>query len=135
MSLPFTEEQEMFRKSVRDFVDREVKPHVVTWEEAGAVPRELFLRMGSLGFLGVRLSEEYGGSGLDFWHTVVLVQELMRSGAVGIPVSVLAHAEFATKIIDRAGTPEQKSASPSPTRAAMWAPSGRAQSKMVSTTW
>jgi citronellyl-CoA dehydrogenase len=108
MSLPFTEEQEMFRKSVREFVDHEVKPHVVTWEEAGAVPRELFSRLASLGFLGVRLSEEYGGSGLDFWYTTVLVQELMRSGAVGIPVSILAHAEFATKIIDRAGTPEQK---------------------------
>ena len=66
----------MFRKSVREFVDREVKPHVGTWEEAGVVPRELFARLASLGFLGVRLSEEYGGSGLDFWYTTVLVQEL-----------------------------------------------------------
>jgi len=108
MSLPFTEEHELFRRSLRDLVDREIRPHALEWDEAGAVPREVFERLGGLGYLGVRLSEELGGGGLDFRHTAVLVQELVRCGSVGVPVSVMAHAEFATHIIDRAGTKEQR---------------------------
>ena len=110
MSHPFTDEHEIFRRSLRTFVDREITPHVTEWEAAGAIPKALFPRLAEHGFLGVRLSEAYGGAGLDFWSTAVLVQELIRCGAVGVPVSILAHAEFATKVIDRAGTPEQKEA-------------------------
>jgi len=107
---PFTDEHEIFRKSVRDFVEREIKPQVSAWEEAGAIPKPLFVRLAELGFLGVRLSSEYGGAGLDFWYTTILVQELVRCGSVGVPVSILAHAEFATKVIDRAGTSAQREA-------------------------
>ena len=104
----FNEDHEAFRKSVREFVEREVTPHALEWEEAGAIPRELFKKAGDLGFLGIRLSPDYGGSGLDFRHTAVFIEEMMRCGSIGVPVSLLAHAEFATKVIDRAGTPEQK---------------------------
>ncbi|MDI7269327.1 MAG: acyl-CoA dehydrogenase family protein, partial [Myxococcota bacterium] len=103
---PFSDEHEMFGRSLREFVKREIAPHATEWEEAGALPRELFRKLGELGFLGVRLSEAYGGSGLDFWSTAVLVQELVRCGSIGVAVSVLAHAEFATKVIDRAGSDE-----------------------------
>ncbi len=110
MATAFTGEHDLLRNSLREFVDREVKPHVAEWEQAGAVPRPLFRRLGELGFLGIRLSEDCGGGGLNFWHTAVLVQELVRSGSVGVVVSVLAHAEFATKVIDRVGTAAQKEA-------------------------
>lgn len=108
MSFGFHSEHEMFRQSLRDFVEREIQPHVPEWEEEGTIPRELFRKLADLGVLGIRLSEESGGSGLDFWYTAVLVQELVRCGSVGVAVSVLAHAEFATKVIDRVGTAEQK---------------------------
>jgi citronellyl-CoA dehydrogenase len=108
MTTGFGEEHEQFRRSLRNFVEKEIKPHIADWESEGAVPRSMFTKLGELGYLGVRLSEEYGGSGLDFWHTAVLVQELVRCGSVGVPVSILAHAEFATKVIDRVGTDEQK---------------------------
>ncbi len=104
----FTEEHEMFRQSLRGFVEREITPHVAAWEEEGALPRGLFRKLGELDCLGISFSEESGGSELDFWHTAVLVQELVRCGSVGVAVSVLAHAEFSTKVIDRAGTREQK---------------------------
>ena len=104
----FTEEHDLLRRSVRQFVEREITPYILEWEAAEHVPRDLFTKMGNLGFLGVRLAEEYGGSGLDFWATTVLVQELVRCGSMGVPVSVLAHAEFATKVIERAGSPELK---------------------------
>ena len=104
----FAEEHEIFRQALRTFVTREIAPNVLAWEAAGEIPRELFRRLGQLGYLGVRLSENSGGSGRDFWYTAVLVQELARCGSIGVPVSILAHAEFATKVIDRAGSDELK---------------------------
>ena len=104
----FSEEHDIFRRSLRAFVSREITPHVLAWEAAGEIPRELFRRLGALGYLGVRLSEEAGGGGRDFWYTAVLVQELARCGSIGVPVSILAHAEFATKVVDRAGSDELK---------------------------
>ena len=98
----------IFQGALREFVAREVTPHVADWEAAGAVPRALFRGLGELGYLGVRLSEEAGGGGLDFRYTAVLVRELVRCGAIGVPVSVLAHAEFSSKIVERAGGDEVK---------------------------
>lgn len=59
----FAEEHEIFRRSLRAFVEREVTPHVLQWEAAGEVPRELFRKLAQLGYLGVRLSETSGGGG------------------------------------------------------------------------
>ena len=104
----YSSEHETFRQSVRGFVEREIRPNIPAWEEQGNVSRDLFRKMGQLDFLGVRLSPELGGSGLDFWYTTILVQELVRSHSIGLVVSILAHAEFATKVIDLAGSPELK---------------------------
>lgn len=98
-------EHALFRDAVRAFVAKEVTPHVLDWEREGEVPRDLFQRMGALGYLGLRLAPEYGGEGCDFRYTAILVDELMRCGSVGVPVSVMVHAEFATRVIDRAGSP------------------------------
>lgn len=100
----FTNEHDMFRQSLRSFVSKEITPNVLEWEAAGETPRGVFETMGELGYLGVRLSEECGGSGLDLWYTAVLIQELVRCGSIGVPVSIMAHAEFGTKLIDRAGS-------------------------------
>ncbi|MBI4728201.1 MAG: acyl-CoA dehydrogenase family protein [Acidobacteria bacterium] len=108
MGEPEDQEREMFRQTLRRLVDREITPNVLEWERAGRIPRDLFSRLGELGFLGVRLSPEYGGAGRDFRYTATMVRELVRCGSIGVPVSILAHAEFATKVIDRSGTPEQK---------------------------
>lgn len=104
MEMPLTEEQEMLRRSVAELVEREVTPNVVQWEREGEVPRSLFIKLAELGYLGVRLSPEHGGGGQDFWFTTVLLQELMRSGSIGVAVAIMAHAEFATKVIDRGGS-------------------------------
>ncbi len=101
----FGKEHEAVRQAVRQFVDQRIVPNVDQWEQAGCVPRELFREFGELGYLGIRLSEEGGGQGLDFWYTAILVEELVRCGSIGVPVSLLAHAEFATKVIDHVGSP------------------------------
>lgn len=108
MELKQTEEHEELSRTLRNFVDREIKPNSRQWERDGEVPRELFTKLADLGFLGVRLSPEYGGGGQDFWFTTVLVQELMRCGSIGVPVAIMAHAEFATKVIERGGSHELK---------------------------
>ncbi|MDP6814821.1 MAG: acyl-CoA dehydrogenase family protein [Alphaproteobacteria bacterium] len=99
-----SEEHELFRQSVRNFVEKEITPNVLTWESEGAVPREIFEKAGELGYLGLRIGEDVGGSGLDFRYTGIFVQEMMRCGSIGAPVALLAHAEFATKVVDRAGS-------------------------------
>jgi len=102
--LTFTEDHAIFRRSVAVFVAKEITPYVAELEEDGQLPREIFKMLGDLGFLGVRLSEDYGGAGQDFLYTTVLLEELMRCGSLGVAVSIMAHAEFATKVIDRAGS-------------------------------
>lgn len=104
MAPHWSDEQQLLRRSLAGFVAREIVPHVLEWEQAGEVPREVFRKLGDLGALGLRLSPEFGGGGHDFWFTTVLLQELMRCGAIGVPVAVVAHAEFATMLIDRWGS-------------------------------
>ncbi len=61
---PFTEEHEMFRKTVRSFVERELTPFALEWDRAGIFPRDVFRKCGELGLLGINLDPKYGGSGL-----------------------------------------------------------------------
>ena len=76
----FTADHESFREMARDFVAKEVAPHYASWEEAGRLPRELFIRLGALGVLGMAIPEEYGGAGLrDYRYNVVLQEEAARA--------------------------------------------------------
>jgi citronellyl-CoA dehydrogenase len=93
---PFSDEHEMFRKTVRDFVTREITPNAESWEEIGEVPRKVFRKLGDLGILGARYDERYGGSGLDFWYTLILCEELAKSKYIGAAVSILMQCEMST---------------------------------------
>lgn len=101
-----SEEQKLFRATLREFVAREVTPHVEKWEEQGCVPRELFQKAGELGVFGLRMPKEVGGQALDFHFTRIAVEELVKCKAVGVCVSLMAHAEFATSTIEKYGGPE-----------------------------
>jgi acyl-CoA dehydrogenase len=104
----FTAEHELFRDSVRRFVEKELAPHAEAWEEAEEFPDSVFTRMGQLGFLGIRYPEKYGGQNGDFLFAVVLAEELGRSGMGSIGMAVAVHNEMATPPIYRFGTEEQK---------------------------
>ena len=104
----FTEEHELFRKSVRAFVEKECWPVVDQWEEAGIVPREVYRRMGELGFLGLRYPEAYGGAGADIFMTVVFCEELARCRSGGFAMGTMVHTDMASPHIVRQGTPDQK---------------------------
>ncbi|WP_044748199.1 acyl-CoA dehydrogenase family protein [Bacillus alveayuensis] len=104
----FQEEHEMFRKTVKKFVEKEVTPYVEKWEENGEVPRQLFERLGELGYLGIKYPKEYGGLGLDFIMEAVFIEELTKCGSGGIGAAIGAHIGIATTPVWRFGTHEQK---------------------------
>ncbi len=106
-SIYFGEEHELFRSTLRRFIDEEVIPFGDAWEEAGEVPRDVLCKMGALGFLGIRYPNRYGGAEMDTMGTVILSEELGRSTFGGFAVTVLVHTDMASPHLARYGTPEQ----------------------------
>jgi acyl-CoA dehydrogenase len=105
---PFTQEHEELRQTLRSFVERELRPYAAEWERAEEFPREVFTRMGELGFLGLKYPEEYGGQGGDYVHDAVFAEEMARSGSGGVSAGIGAHVGIATPPIFKFGTEEQK---------------------------
>ncbi|PZR10155.1 MAG: acyl-CoA dehydrogenase [Archangium gephyra] len=104
----FTPEHEAFRRSVRQWVEKELAPHALEWDRAGIFPKEVFKQAGELGFLGVSHDEKYGGSGLDYWYVTAFTEELVRSHNAGVNMALLVQSQMATPIINEIGTDEQK---------------------------
>jgi alkylation response protein AidB-like acyl-CoA dehydrogenase len=102
----FREEHNIFRESVRRFVEREIVPFHAQWEEDGIVPRSLWLKAGTEGLLCCTVPEEYGGLGLDYLFDVVVFEELWRAGASG--PGFLIHTDLVATYILSFGTETQK---------------------------
>ena len=83
----FTESHELFRQSLLAFIDKEVHPNIDQWEEDRRIPRDIWKKMGDMGFLGLSYPEEYGGSGLDFFYDVVFNEELGRVNSGGFIIT------------------------------------------------
>src|SRR5438105_2811815 len=105
---PFTPEHELFRRNLRAYVEKELAPHALEWDEAGIFPREVFTGMAEIGALGINYPEEVGGSAGDYWYVVVLAEELVHSRNAGVNMALLVQSQMATPIINEIGTPEQK---------------------------
>ena len=100
----FGEEHKLLRTQIRRFVNEEIKPRALQWEQDGMVPRDVLRRMGELGFLGIRYPAEYGGSNMDTLATVVLAEELGRSTFSGVAITVLVHTDMASVHLYNAGS-------------------------------
>lgn len=107
-SIYFTEEHELFRQSVRQFIETEVVPHANEWEEKQQIDKAIWKRMGDLGFLGINFPEEYGGTNADFFNTVVLLEETARSTMGGFAAAHGVHQYMATAHLLKAGSAELK---------------------------
>ncbi|WP_336822833.1 acyl-CoA dehydrogenase [Sporosarcina sp. USHLN248] len=106
MHLQFTEEQQMMRAMVRDFAKSEIEPFIPRME-AGEFPREILIKMGEIGLMGITVPEEYGGSEMDFVSYIIAIHELSKVSAVmGVILSV--HTSVGTNPILYFGTEEQK---------------------------
>jgi len=102
-SLYFTTDHEIFRRMVRQFVEKEVTPNAEEWEKNKRIPRAVWNRMGDLGFFGVNYPEKYGGTAADFFYSVVLLEELPRSTMGGFAAAVSVHVYMAAECIHRFG--------------------------------
>jgi alkylation response protein AidB-like acyl-CoA dehydrogenase len=101
------DEQEQLKKSVREFAEREIAPHVMKWDEAGEFPLATIKELGRMGLMGVIFPPEYGGAGMGYVEYVTAIDELSRvDGSVGIIVA--AHTSLCANHIFLVGTEEQK---------------------------
>ena len=107
MNFTFTDEQTHLRKSVREFAEGEIGPHVLEWDEASHFPTEILPNLAEMGLLGVIFPEEYGGSGLGYIEYATVIEELARiDGSVGLFVA--AHNSLCSNHIYKFGSEEQK---------------------------
>ncbi len=104
----FTEEHELFRKSLKDFLQIEVVPHIDKWEEDGVVERFIWKKMGDMGFFGINYPEEFGGLNLDLFYTVIFLEELQKVNSGGFAANIWAHAYLAMTHLDKEGSQEIK---------------------------
>jgi len=102
----FQSEHEMFRTSVRKFIEKEIAPHHAQWERDGIVPRELWLKAGEAGLLCCTVPEAYGGLGIDYLFDVIVFEEMARSGFTG--PGFLIHCDLVATYIKSFGTEQQK---------------------------
>jgi alkylation response protein AidB-like acyl-CoA dehydrogenase len=107
LDFTFTDEQKQLRKSVREFAEAEIGPHVLEWDEASHFPTEILPKLAEMGLLGVIFPEEYGGAGLGYIEYAAVIEELARvDGSVGLFVA--AHNSLCSNHIYKFGTEEQK---------------------------
>lgn len=105
----FTEEHGQLRRTVRDFVDKEINPHVEKWERDGAFPaHELMKKAAKLGLLGINKPEQYGGLGLDYSYQMVATEELGTCAGGAIPMAWGVLTDMATPALAKWGTHELK---------------------------
>ena len=91
----FTEEHELFRQSFKDFLEKEVKPHIEKWEKTGQIENFIWKKFGEMGYFGLNQPEEYGGMGLDLFYTVIFLEELQKVNSGGFAAAMWAHAYLA----------------------------------------
>jgi alkylation response protein AidB-like acyl-CoA dehydrogenase len=107
MDLGFSSEQEQLRKTIRQFCETEIKPHVMEWDESQHFPVDVFRSLGKLGVLGAVFPEELGGSGYSYVDYSIVMEEIARVDP-SIALSVAAHVSLCTNHIYLAGSDEQK---------------------------
>jgi hypothetical protein len=107
MEFSLTDEQQQLRRTVREFAEAEIAPHVMEWDEVSKFPSEIIPKLAEMGFLGVIFPEKYGGAGMGYLEYAIIIEELSRvDGSVGIIVA--AHNSLCTNHIYKFGTEAQR---------------------------
>jgi alkylation response protein AidB-like acyl-CoA dehydrogenase len=107
MNFQTSETQKMIAQSIRDFAETNIRPFIMEWDEAQTFPVELFKKLGEMGFMGVLVPEELGGSGLGYHEYITIVEEISKVDS-SIGLSVAAHNSLCTNHILTFGNDEQK---------------------------
>ena len=107
-SMYFTEEHHLFRQSLKDFLKKEVVPHINKWEKTGTIERFIWKKFGDMGFFGINYPEAYGGMNLDLFYTVIFLEELQKINSGGFAAAMWAHAYLAMTHLNLEGSHELK---------------------------
>ncbi len=107
-SMYFTEEHQLFRQSLQDFLKKEVVPHIDKWEKTGTIERFIWKKFGEMGFFGINYPEAYGGMNLDLFYTVIFLEELQKINSGGFAAAMWAHAYLAMTHLNIEGSHEIK---------------------------
>ena len=107
-SIDFTEEHDFFRKSFKDFLQKEVVPHIEKWEKTGSIDRFIWKKFGEMGYFGLLYPEQYGGMDLDIFYTIIFLEELQKVNSGGFAAAIWAHAYLAMTHLDKEGNQAQK---------------------------
>ncbi len=99
----FTEEHELFRESLKDFLQKEVVPNIEKWEKTGHIERFIWEKFGEMGYFGLAYPEAYGGMDLDLFYTVILLEELQKVNSGGFAAAIWAHAYLAMTHLNKEG--------------------------------
>ena len=104
--ITYTAEHNIFRDSLRKFLDKEIVPHIEEWEAAGIVPRSAWKKLGEQGFLCTDVPEQYGGVGGDFLYSVIVCEELVKCNFSGLAASL--HSDICVPYISAFASEAQK---------------------------
>lgn len=107
-SMYFTEEHQLFRKSLQDFLQKEVVPHIEKWEKSGTIERFIWKKFGEMGYFGLAYPETYGGLDLDLFYTVILLEELQKINSGGFAAAIWAHCYLAMTHLNKEGNHDIK---------------------------
>ena len=107
MNFQFSEEQELIAASARDFAEQYIRPHIMEWDESQHFPKDVLQKAGEMGFMGIFIPEEYGGSGLGYHEYVAIIEEIAKVDP-SIGLSVAAHNSLCTGHIYYFGNEKQK---------------------------
>ena len=107
MNFDYSETQALIAQSIRDFAEKNIRPFIMEWDEAQIFPVSLFKKLGEMGFMGVLVPEELGGSGLGYHEYITIVEEISKVDP-SIGLSVAAHNSLCTNHILTFGNDEQK---------------------------
>ncbi|WP_273567720.1 acyl-CoA dehydrogenase family protein [Maribacter halichondriae] len=107
-SMYFTEEHHLFRESLKNFLQKEVVPHIEKWEETGTIERFIWKKFADMGYFGLATPEVDGGLGLDLFYTVILLEELQKINSGGFAAAIWAHVYLAMTHLNKNANDDQK---------------------------
>ncbi|AQX05587.1 acyl-CoA dehydrogenase family protein [Elizabethkingia meningoseptica] len=107
MNFETSENLKMIAETARDFAEKNIRPHIMDWDESQHFPKDLFHQLGEMGFMGIVIPEKYGGSGLSYHEYVAIVDEISQVDP-SIGLSVAAHNSLCTNHIYEFANEEQR---------------------------
>ena len=107
-SMYFTEEHNLFRESIQNFLKKEVVPHIEKWEKTGTIDRFIWKKFGDMGFFGISYPEAYGGLNLDLFYALILLEELQKINSGGFAAAIWAHVYLSMTHLNKEGSHDIK---------------------------